>query len=488
MNEAMERIPPHSLEAEESVLGAMLIDPESLIKVLDVVKPEDFYKDSHRLIFETALELFERHEPIDLLTMGNRLQEKNILTQIGGRSKLVELTNAVATASNIAYYAEIVQKKATLRRLLSASSEIAQMAFNESEDVDLLVDNAERTLLNVSSKFNKQSFVPMKMVLSEAFERIDEAHKNRGQLRGLPTGFYGLDSLLSGLQPSDLIILAARPSVGKTSLALDIVRHVGLNSQKPVGVFSLEMAKEQLVDRMICAQAGVDLWKLRNGKLSDRDEDFPKIGEALAQLSEAPIYIDDSPTANIMTIRSKARRLKTEHDLGMIVIDYLQLMEGRTNKSDNRTQEVAEISRGLKQIGRELGVPVLALAQLSRAVEQSKPAIPKLSHLRESGSIEQDADVVMFLYRKLADRNYLPEELSPADHVTGKLIIAKHRNGPTGDIDLYFDAKRASFRNLDKKHVNQVAPNPGDNSPPPNSGGIKKSPNVGLPAGVPPKS
>lgn len=486
MNQQVAKIPPHSIEAEESVLGALLIDPDSLVKIIDIIKPEDFYKDSHGLIYETALDLFDRHEPIDLLTMGNRLQEKDLLKMIGGQSKLAELTNAVATASNIAHYASIIQKKSTLRRLLAASGKIASLAYNEEEDVDMLVDDAERTLLNVSSQFNNQSFIPMKTVLSDAFERIDEAHRNRGQMRGLPTGFYGLDNLLSGLQPSDLIILAARPSVGKTSLALDIVRNVGLKTSKPVGFFSLEMAKEQLVDRMICAQAGVDLWKLRNGKLSDRDEDFPKIGEALAQLSEAPIYIDDSPSANIMTIRSKARRLKTEHDLGMIVIDYLQLMEGRTNKSDNRTQEVAEISRGLKQIGRELGVPVLALAQLSRAVEQSKPAIPKLSHLRESGSIEQDADVVMFLYRKSADRNYQPEELSPADHVTGKVIIAKHRNGPTGDVDLYWDAKRASFRNLDKKHSGMQAPS--QQAPPPQTVIQGKSPNVGLPPGVPPKS
>jgi replicative DNA helicase len=482
MNQPMLKIPPHSIEAEEAVLGALLIDPDSLVKITDLLNPEDFYKEAHGLIYATACELFERHEPIDLLTLGNRLKEKDQIKLIGGQTKLVELTNTVATSSGIASHAEIVRKKSTLRRLLAAANKISELAFQESEDVDMLVDDAERTLMNVSEQFDNKSFVPMRSVLTEAFERIDEAHKNRGQKRGLPTGFTGLDNLLSGLQPSDLIILAARPSVGKTSLALDIARNVALLSKKPVGIFSLEMAKEQLVDRMICAQAGVDLWKLRNGRLSDRDEDFPKIGEALSKLSEAPIFIDDSPTANIITIRSKARRLKAEHDLGMIVIDYLQLMEGRTNKSDNRTQEVAEISRGLKQIARELSVPVVALAQLSRAVENTKPAIPRLSHLRESGSIEQDADVVMFLYRKSRDGNYQPDELSPQDQVTGKIIIAKHRNGPTGDVDVYWDGKTTSFKNLDKYHTPPPAPVPGAGGPP-----VMNNKNIGLPAGIPPK-
>lgn len=444
-----DKIPPHSIEAEESLLGAILIDAESFLKISDIVRPQDFYKESHKLIFEAAIELFERHEPIDLLTMGNRLKEQNVLKQIGGRSKLTDLTNSVTTASNIVYYAEIVQKKATLRRLLTASGHIAELAYQESEEIDALIDDAEQTLFNVSSNFIKQSFVPMKSILNDAFERIDKLHQAGGKMRGISSGFTGLDNLLAGFQPSDLVILAARPSVGKTSLALDIARHAGLHEKKAVGIFSLEMAKEQLVDRMICAHAGIDLWKLRTGKLSDRDDDFQKIGQALSDLSEAPIYIDDSATANIMSIRTKCRRLKAEHGLSMILIDYLQLMEGRTKGGDNRTQEVAEISRGLKQIARELEVPVIALAQLSRAVEQTKPAIPKLSHLRESGSIEQDADIVMFLYRKATDRNYLPEELSPEDKVTGELHIAKHRNGPTGVVKLYWEAKQASYRNFD---------------------------------------
>ena len=509
----MQKLPPQSNEAEESVLGALLLEPDSLMKIADILKPEDFYRDSHRVIYETALDLSERREPIDFLTMGNRLEEKNLLQIAGGRTRLVELANRVTNASNIKNYAEIVSKKATLRRLLTASSHIGELAFREDEDIDSLVDEAEQTLFNVSANFIKTSFVHMKSVLTEAFERIDMLHRNRGKLRGLPTGFTGLDELLAGLQKSDLVILAARPSVGKTSFALDIVRNAALKAKAPVGFFSLEMAKEQLVDRMICAQADVDLWKLRTGRLSDKDEDFPRIGEALATLSEAPIFIDDSATANIMTIRTKARRLQAEHGLSLIVVDYLQLMEGRNKSSgqENRTQEVSEISRGLKQIARELQIPVLALAQLSRAVELSKPAIPKLSHLRESGSIEQDADVVMFLYRRGADRNYLPEELTDEDKSHAEIIVAKHRNGPTGQVKLFWDRQRASFRNLDTRHIPppnmahnsfagaprpHPANTPGQTTPsqPIPSGHAPGSPvqyapnpsNINLPPGVPP--
>ncbi len=477
MSQSLQKIPPHNLEAEESLLGSILINQEALTKVADIVRQEDFYKDSHRIIFETMVELFEKHEPIDLLTIGNRLEEKDLLKHIGGRTKLVELTNKVTTSAHIGNYGNIIQKKATLRRLLEAAAHITKLGFDEEQDIDSVIDEAERSLFKVSENFISDSFTSLRSILTGAFDRIDEMHKQRGKLRGLPTGFKGIDNLLGGLQNADLIILAARPSVGKTSLALDIVRHVGIHAKKPVGLFSLEMSKEQLVDRMICAEAHVDLWKLRTGRLSDKDDDFPKIGNALASLSEAPIYVDDSATANIMTIRSKARRLKAEYGLSMIVIDYLQLMEGRTNKSDNRTQEVAEISRGLKQIGRELEVPVLALAQLSRAVEMSKPAIPKLSHLRESGSLEQDADVVMFLYRKASDRNYTPDELTPEDQNSAELYVAKHRNGPTGLVKLFWDKKRASFRNLDTRHApqeeQQTQANPTEN--------------IGLPPGIPPK-
>jgi len=350
------------------------------------------------------------------------------------------------------YYAELIQRKSTLRRLISAASEISTLGYDEDEEIDKILDEAEQKLFNVSQKFLKQAFQPIDTLLNEAFDRIDELHKQSGKLRGLATGFTDLDALLAGLQKSDLVILAARPSVGKTSLALDIARQVAVINKIPVGIFSLEMSKEQLVDRMLCAEAGVSLWKMRTGKLSDNEEndDFSRIGQSMGVLAETPIFIDDSASANIMEIRTKARRLQMEHKLGLIVIDYLQLMEGRGKYGDNRVQEVAEITRALKGLARELNIPVLALSQLSRAVEQTKPAIPRLAHLRESGSIEQDADVVMFIYRKAADRGYQIEELTDAEKNIAQVYIAKHRNGPVGRVDLYFDEDTVSFKNLAK--------------------------------------
>ena len=460
----MDRIPPHNLEAEQSLLGSLLIDADAIIKIADQVRAEDFYKDAHRIIFEVVVELFERHEPIDLLSVCNRLEERGKLQEIGGRSTVAELSNAVATSGNVAHYAKIVQKKATLRRILKAASAISQMGFNEVEDTDVILDQAEQTLFNVSSNFLKNSFAPIRSVLSEAFERIDELHRERGKLRGLPTGFTELDNVLAGLQKSDLIILAARPSVGKTSLALDIARNVAVKTKKPVGIFSLEMSKEQLVDRMICAEANIDLWRLRTGRLSDRDDEFPRIGAALGVLAEAPIFIDDSAGCTVLEIRTKARRLQAEHDLGLIVIDYMQLMESRTSGNpDNRVQEVSEISRGLKLLARELNIPVLCLSQLNRAVELVKPAIPKLAHLRESGSIEQDADVVLFIYRKSADKNYRPDDIAPEEKNVAEIHIAKHRNGPTGMVKCIFDEKRASFKNMDRR----AAPTQSATPPPP---------------------
>lgn len=447
------RIPPQSIEAEMSLLGSLLIDKEAMLKVADIVKPEDFYKDAHTKICEAIFELYAKNEPIDLLTLSNRLEEKNQIEQIGGRAYLAALTNAVPTSSNIVHYANIVHRKATRRRLLTASQEITALSFREEvDDIEQVLDEAQQRLYGVSQVYLKQTFTPIRGVLADAFDRIDELHKNKGQLRGVPTGFTALDNLLAGLQKSDLIIIAARPSVGKTSFVLDIVRHVATKHKTPVGLFSLEMSKEQLVDRMLCAEANVDLWKMRTGRLSDRpeDEDFSRIGHAIGTLSEAQIFIDDSPNVNIMQIRTKARRLQAEHGLGLIVIDYLQLMESSSKgNSDNRVQEVAAITRGLKGIARELNVPVVALSQLSRTVEQSKPAIPKLSHLRESGSIEQDADVVMFIYRKAADSNYRKEDIPPDERNVGEIHIAKHRNGPTGLVKVAFNEAFASYRNLD---------------------------------------
>ncbi|MFH1252854.1 MAG: replicative DNA helicase [Candidatus Uhrbacteria bacterium] len=456
---AEQRIPPQNHEAEQCLLGCLLIDPEAFYKVADIAQSDDFYRESHRAIYEAMIDLNTKHEPIDLLTLGNRLEELGKIQICGGRTYLVELANSVTTAGNVAHYAQIVQKKSTLRRLLSAAGDIMEMGFNEAEDVDVVIDSAERSLFAVSQKFLRSTFIDIKNVLSEAFERIDELHRNRGQLRGVPTGFTELDNLMAGLQKSDLVILAARPSVGKTTLAMDIARHVGIKCKIPVGLFSLEMSKEQLVDRMISSEAGVDLWKLRTGRLSENNEDFPRIGNALGKLSEAPIFIDDSPTLNVMQIRAKARRLQAEKGLGLIIVDYLQLIESRSKgNSDNRVQEVSEISRSLKQVARELNIPVLALSQLSRTVEQSKPAIPKLSHLRDSGSIEQDADVVLFIYRKAADMNYRQEDLSPEEKNLAEIYIAKHRNGPTGMIRLFFDGQRTCFRNLEMRR--SMAPNP----------------------------
>ncbi|MEK9130435.1 MAG: replicative DNA helicase [Patescibacteria group bacterium] len=437
-------LPPQNIEAEQSVLGSLLIDKDALTKIADILEPKDFYKEKHGMIFESMLELYEKKEPIDLLSLGNRLEEKKQLEKIGGKSYLVQLARITPTSAHLVTYAKIVQKKATLRKLIHAATEITGLGFQEEvDDLSKLLDKAESLLFNVSQKYLKQNFIPIQNILVEAFDRIDELHKQKGKLRGLPTGLTDLDNLLAGLQKSDLIILAARPSMGKTTLALDIARNIA-TAKIPVGIFSLEMSQDQLVDRLICSQANVDLWKMRTGRLSDRegDDDFPKIGHAMAVLSEIPLFIDDSATANIMEIRTKCRRLQAEHGLGLIVIDYLQLMEGR--KNENRVQEVAEITRSLKGLARELNIPVLALSQLSRAVESRTPPIPKLSDLRESGTIEQDADVVIFIYRenvykKDSQKNNIAE-----------LYIAKHRNGPTGRIELFFDEHRVSFRNIEK--------------------------------------
>ncbi len=474
MSTTPERIPPHNLEAEQSVLGGLLIDKEGMTRVADALHADDFYRDAHRLIYETIVDLYERHDPVDILSLGNRLEEKGHLSRVGGRAYLVELSNAVPTSAHLPHYAEIVQKKATLRRLLSAAATITRLGYEEADEISSVLDEAERTVFSVSQKHLTSGFVPIRSVLQDAFERIDELHSGGDKLRGIPTGWTDLDQVLAGLQRSDLVILAARPSVGKTSFALDLGRHVAVKGKTPVALFSLEMSKEQLVDRMISAEANIDLWKLRTGRLSDRDDDFPRIAHALGLLSEAPIFIDDTASLTIMELRTKARRLQSESGLGLIIVDYLQLMEGRSKSasSDNRVQEISEISRGLKQIARELNVPVLALSQLSRAVELNKPAIPRLSHLRESGSIEQDADVVMFIYRKSADRNYREEDLAPEEKTTAEIHIAKHRNGPTGLVRLFFDQKRTSFQNLARGY--QAPPGgaapPRPTSPPPGSG------------------
>ena len=449
----LEKIPPQNVEAEKSLLGSILIDKDAMLKISDIINDLDFYKRAHSYIYDIMVELYQKSEPIDVLTVANRLDEKKFLEKCGGKSYLIELSNSVPTASHIVQYAEIIKKKSTLRQLLNSAHEITKLGYQEdADDVNQLLDAAQQQLYGITQKHMKQTFVSIRGVLSTAFERIDDLHKEKGKLRGVPSGIKKLDDLLAGFQKSDLIILAARPAVGKTSLALDFARHAATKYKVPVGFFSLEMSKEQLVDRMLCAEAGIDLWKMRTGNLSDKpdSDDFPRIGHAMGILSDAPIYIDDTPGNNVMQIRTKARRLQAEHGLGMIVIDYIQLMESHNDKNaSNRVQEVAVISRNLKGIARELNIPVIALSQLSRAVEQSKPAIPKLSHLRESGSIEQDADIVMFLYRKAADRNYRPEDIPPDEQNIAEIHIAKHRNGPTGVVRTFFDGATTSFKNLD---------------------------------------
>ncbi len=444
----MSKIPPQNLEAEASLLGALLLDKESIIKVADSLVPTDFYKEGHGLIYQAILDLFERHEPVDILSIGNRLAEKKQLENVGGKAYLAELTAGVPNSSHVVSYANIIQKKATLRKLEQAASEISEFSFSEDQDVAILLDKAEQKLFSISQESLKKNFIPIKSVLTETFNRIDELHKSGGKgTRGIPTGYRDLDNRLSGFQNSDLIILAARPSLGKTTFALDLIRNIAIRSRVPVGIFSLEMSKEQLVDRLLAAEAKVDLWRMRTGRLSDKeeDDDFPRIGKAMGILSEAPIFIDDSPNANVMEIRTKARRLKMEHNMGFLVIDYLQLMEGN-GPTESRVQEISAISRALKQIARELDIPVLAISQLSRAVESRSPAIPKLADLRESGSIEQDADIVMFIYRKAKDKSReCPEE----EKYLAEIHIDKHRNGPTGICRLFFDENKVCFKNLD---------------------------------------
>jgi replicative DNA helicase len=455
------KLPPQNIEAEQSLISCILIDKNAIFKVVDAVAESDFYKEAHQEIYGAIKELFTKQEPIDILTLANKLENKGKLQDVGGRTYLSQLSNFVATASNVENYAEIIKHKATLRRLQAAATEISEMSFDEETEIDEILDQVQKKIFTLSENYSRSAFLAIDSLLTQAFERIDELHKQGGKLRGLPTGFNDLDNLLAGLQKSDLVILAARPSVGKTTLALDIARQSAVKTKLPVGIFSLEMSKEQLVDRMLCAQAGVSLWKMRTGNLSDRDDsnDFARIGEAMGQLSEAPIYIDDSSASSVLDIRAKARRLMMDKKgLGLIIIDYLQLMESRTKYKDNRVQEVSEISRGLKGIARELNVPVLALSQLSRAVELEKPAIPKLSHLRESGSIEQDADVVMFVYRKAADRNYSFDQLTEEEKHAAEIHIAKHRNGPVGRIDLYFDPETTSFKNLTKHDYGEAPP------------------------------
>jgi len=436
-----QKILPQSIEAEKGVLGSILIDGESITKVGDILFPEDFYKSSHQKIYQAMTDLVDRNQGIDLLTLSQRLKEKNELEEVGGRSYLAQLLNSVASPHNLLNYAKIVKAKKTLRNLIQVADDINQLAYSEIEDIDLILDEAEKKVFSVAQGSFSQEFLAVKDFLEDAFERIDKLSSQKGMLRGVTTGLPALDNKLGGLQKADLILLAARPSLGKSALALDIARAVALKEKKTVGLFSLEMSRDQIMDRLISAESGVSLWRLRTGQLSDQGQpnDFERIQNALDKLSQAPIFIDDAPFSTVLQMRAMARRLQARHNLDLIVVDYLQLIQPR-NVHESTVQQVTEISRSLKGLARELNVPVLAVSQLSRAVEQRPSQIPKLSDLRESGSLEQDSDVVLFINRKRE-----PESQSMAE-----VFIAKHRNGPLGKVDLYFDQEIVSFREREK--------------------------------------
>jgi len=444
------KIPPQNLDAEASLLGAILIDVDAIVRIADKIAAYDFYDERHQRIYEAMQKLYEKHSPIDVLTLSNHLKDNSLLDTIGGAAYLTELTNYVPTAAHAENYADIVAQKAIRRRLIKASQDITGLGFDESKAVQELIEEAETQLFQVSQQHVKQDISSIEDILAESFERLDDLHKDKGKIRGVPTGFKDLDNILAGLQRSDLIILAARPSMGKTALSLNLAHSVATKANQPVLVFSLEMSKEQLVDRMLSMESGVDAWNIRTGNLSDAD--FEKIGQAMGTLSEAPIYIDDSPGITVSDMRTKARREQHQRQLGLIVVDYLQLMSGgsRFGGDGNRVQEISEISRGLKAVARELNVPVIALSQLSRSVESRSPQIPQLADLRESGSIEQDADVVAFIYR---EDYYNPD--TDRKNITD-IFIKKHRNGPTGNIELYFDKEKQRFKGLDKRHAPKV--------------------------------
>ena len=440
------KIPPHNIDAEKSLLGAILIDQEVLIDVVEIVKATDFYDKRHSKIFAGMIRLYQNHEGVDLITVTDELKKSGHLDEIGGSTYLAELTNHVPTAAHASSYAEIVSQNAVRRRLIKASADINSLAFDENLTVPQLLGQSEAELFSVSDSSLKQDLTSISDILDTSFDRINDLYVNKGVLRGVKTGYRDLDNMTAGLQRSDLIILAARPAMGKTTLVTNLAYNVATIEKKAVLFFSLEMSKEQLIDRMLADAAGVDSWNIRTGNLSE--EDFAKLAEASGEMAEAPIFIDDTPGVSVLEMRTKARRAAHDGELGLIIIDYLQLMQGSgsAQANGNRVQEVSEISRGLKLLARELNVPVIALSQLSRSVESRSPQIPQLADLRESGSIEQDADIVMFIYR---EAYYNPE--TERENITD-LILAKHRHGPTGTVELYFHPERLRFMSLDKKH------------------------------------
>ena len=444
------RTPPQDIEAERALLGSILLRPDAVHEISDIVTADSFYAQKHRIIFTAMYDLFKKAEPIDLVSLSSRMKEFKELEHAGGMSYLAALVDTVPSSMNAKHYGEIVQKKYTMRQLIEAAHHISELGFSEESEIDEILDSAEKKIYEITSAPSNQKFTALSYVLDEAFERLDRLHKSGDELRGLPTGFADIDAKTAGLQKSDLIILAARPSMGKTSLALDIARNTAVRHGKTVGIFSLEMSAQQLVDRMLASEAQVDAWRLRTGKL--RDDEFDRIGDAMSKLAQAKIFIDDQAGNNILKMRSVSRRLKSEHGLDLIIIDYLQLMAPATRSkgggTDSLVQQITEISRSLKQLAREMDVPVIALSQLNRAIEQRRGK-PQLSDLRDSGSIEQDADLVAFIHSE--DR--YKEEHERTNIV--ELIIAKHRNGPIGTVELFFDNKKASFRSIERHGVKE---------------------------------
>jgi len=438
------RIPPHDETAEQSVLGAVLLDKDAMIDVAEFLRPEHFYKEAHKYIFTAMLILFERHEPVDVVTLTAEVKKLGKLKEVGGTAYISDLLNVVPTSAHAEKYGRIIQDHFVKRELISASAKITEEAFADGAEARAILDTAEQEIFAISQLNTRRDFVPVKSVLASSFDRLDELHKRAGGLRGVPSGFSDLDNKLAGFQDSNLIVLAARPGQGKTAFTLNIAQHITTAVKMPVAFFSLEMSKEELVDRLLVAQADIDAWKLKTGKLSD--DDFTRLSEAMGELAEANLYIDDTPGLSIMEMRTKARRIQIEHEVKLIIVDYLQLVDAG-KKFEGRVQEVSYVSQNLKNIARELRVPVIAISQLSRAVEARGTKIPQLADLRESGAIEQDADVVMFLYREDREEG---EKWNP--NMLVKLLIAKHRNGPLGEIDLMFRGDRIKFYGMEKKH------------------------------------
>ena len=441
MSEMIQRIPPNNIEAEQSVLGAMLLDKEAISTATEYISGDDFYREAHKEIFEAIVDIYNRGEPVDLITLTEKLKTRNTLEAVGGITFLTNLMDAVPTTHNVKYYAKIVEDKSLLRKLIKSSNEIIQKSYQAEEDIGEIIDDAEKGIFNISLKRSTQGFVHLKNILNANFDRIEQLYLNKGKITGVPTGFHDLDNKLSGLQKSDLILIAARPSMGKSSFMMNIVQHAAVREKITTAIFSLEMSKEQLTQRLLCSEALIDAHRLRIGDINE--DEWVKLARAMGPLSEAPIYIDDTPSISITEMRAKCRRLKLEHDLGLIVIDYLQLMQGKGN-AESRQQEISEISRSLKALAREINVPVVALSQLSRAPEMRADHKPVLSDLRESGAIEQDADVVMFLYR---DEYYHPDTEKKN---IGEVNIAKQRNGPTGTIELIWLGQFTKFVNKEK--------------------------------------